>query len=149
MKFTCTLLLEGRTATGLPVPESVIDALGTSRKPAVVVTINGHSYRSSIAVRGSKFLIPVSAEIRKITGVSAGEDVEVDVVLDTAPREMVVPPDLAALLANDAAAAAFFAGLSYSNQRGFVDSIQQAKTDQTRLRRLDRTMTSLREGRLR
>ncbi|MET3808176.1 hypothetical protein ABIB25_005205 [Nakamurella sp. UYEF19] len=149
MKFTCNLQLEGKTATGLLVPESVVDALGTSRRPAVVVTLNGHSYRSSIAVRGDRFLIPVSAEIRKITGVSAGDEVEADVVLDTTPREIVVPDDLAELLAKDAVAAAFFGGLSYSNQRGLVDTIEQAKTEETRLRRLDKTITSLREGRRR
>lgn len=149
MRFRTTLVLEGKTATGLLVPEEVVTALGRSRKPAVSVTLNGHSYRSTVAVRGVRFLIPVSADIRKITGVAAGDEVDVEIELDTAPREVTVPPELAERLAAEPGVRHFFESLSYSGQLGFVLPIEQAKTAETRARRVDKVLATLRDGRAR
>ena len=97
MKFHSVVQLGGKTATGIPVPEEVVTSLGSSKRPPVRVTINGHTYRSTLASRGGQFMLPISAENRASAGVAAGDEVEVDIELDTAPREVTVPPDLGAL----------------------------------------------------
>ncbi|HEY4333123.1 MAG TPA: YdeI/OmpD-associated family protein [Ilumatobacteraceae bacterium] len=149
MKFRSTLVLGGKTATGITVPDEVVAALGSSKRPAVRVTINGHTYRSTIAVMGGVFMLPVSAEIRGIAGVAAGDDVDVDIELDTEERVLDIPADFAAALATDSAAQAFFDGLSYSNKRGFVTAINEAKAAETRQRRIASSVDKLREGRQR
>jgi uncharacterized protein YdeI (YjbR/CyaY-like superfamily) len=124
----------------------VVTALGSGRRPAVKVTLAGHTYRSSVASMGGRFMLGISAEIRQITGVTAGDHVELDLELDTEPREVAVPPDLAAALAGDPEAGRFFAGLSYSNQRRHVMAIDQAKTDQTRQRRIEKAVELFHQG---
>lgn len=96
VKFNSKVLLGGRTATGIVVPADAVAALGKSRKPAVAVSINGHTYRSTVAVRGGEFMLPLSAENRTAGGVGADDEVEVELQLDTAPREVILPPDFAA-----------------------------------------------------
>ena len=148
IRFRAILQLNGKTATGIQVPEEVVASLGSSKKPPVRVTINGYTYRSTVASMGGMFLLPVSAEIREGAGVAAGDLVEVDVELDTEPREVTVPPDFAAALDGDAAARQFFDGLSYSSKRRFVLAIEEAKTAETRQRRIEKTVSTLREGRI-
>ena len=148
MKFRATLELGGKTATGIVVPEKVVTALGSSKRPAVRVTINGYTYRSTIAPRGGRFLLPVSAENRDGAGIAAGDKVEVDLELDTEPRELAVPADLAKALKRDAAAKKFFDGLSYSKKQRFTIPIEQAKTDETRQRRVDKAVEALHDGRM-
>lgn len=148
MRFRSTILGTGKSAAGIEVPTEIVDALGSSRKPAVVVTINGFSYRSTVATMGGVFMIGVSNDVRKSAGVAAGETVDVDLELDTAPREVVVPPDLAAALAGDPAARRFFESLSYSNKRRIVLPIEDAKTPETRQRRIDKSVAALHEGRM-
>ncbi|UOZ11191.1 YdeI/OmpD-associated family protein [Amycolatopsis sp. WQ 127309] len=146
MKFRTTVLLGGKTATGLPVPGDVVEALGAGKKPAVTVTLGGHSYRTTVASRGGQFLVPLSAENREQAGVAAGDDVDVEIVLDTAPRELEIPDDLAAALAADPEARKRFESLSYSRKQGFVLPIGQAKTEETRQRRIAKVVTDLRAG---
>jgi hypothetical protein len=146
MRFAATLEQGGKTATGIEVPAEVVDALGSGRKPAVTVTINGYSYRSTIASMGGRYMLPVSAEVRGQAGVAAGDALEVDVELDTAPREVVVPDDLTAALDADPEARRFFDGLSYSNKRRIVLSVEGAKTAETRQRRIDKAVASLHDG---
>src|SRR3954453_18515040 len=110
MKFRTTVLLGGTTATGLPVPPEVVEALGAGKRPPVRVTIGAHTYRSTVAVMGGRNLLGVSAENRAAAGVSAGDELDVHLELDTEPREVAVPPALAAALAGDAAARTFFEG---------------------------------------
>lgn len=136
MKFTTTLEAAGRTATGLEVPAEVVEALGAGKRPKVAVTLHGHTYRTSIGVMGGRSLIPVSAEVRAASGVAAGDRVEVEVVLDDAPREVVVPDDLAAALDAEPGAAAAFAALSSSLQRRHVLAVEGAKAAETRARRV-------------
>jgi bifunctional DNA-binding transcriptional regulator/antitoxin component of YhaV-PrlF toxin-antitoxin module len=146
MRFHATLEQSGKTATGVEVPAEVVDALGSGRKPAVTVTINGYSYRSSIASMGGRFMLPVSAEVRGGAGVAAGDELEIDVELDTTPREVVVPEDLGAALDAAAHARRFFDGLSYSNKRRIVLSVEGAKTAETRERRIGKAVASLHDG---
>ena len=148
MHFRTTILSAGKTAAGIQIPAEVVDALGNSRKPAVTVTINGFTYRSTIATMDGRFMVGVSNDVRKAAGVAAGETVDVDLELDTEPREVVVPADFAAALDAEPSARAFFDGLSYSNKRRFVEPIDDAKTDETRQRRIETSVVKLRDGRL-
>ena len=145
MTFKTSILQTGNN-TGIEVPAEVVEGLGGGRKPAVVVTIGEYGYRSSIAVMGGKFLIPLSAERRAQSGIKGGDAVEVELVLDTQPRDVEIPDDLALALAGDAAAKAFFDTLSHSNKQRHVLSITDAKTPETRSRRIDKVMEALRSG---
>ena len=146
MRFRTTVQLDGRTATGLPVPPDVVAALAAGRRPPVRVTIGGHAYRSTVASRGGVFMLPLSAENRTAAGVAAGDEVEVGVELDDAPREVVVPDDLAAALAADEVAARAFAGLPFSHRQRHVLAIDGAKTPETRARRVEKAVAALRAG---
>jgi hypothetical protein len=147
MKFGAKIELAGKTATGIVVPAAVVTKLGSSKKPAVRVTINGYTYRSTVASMGGRFMLPISAQVREAASVAAGQTVNVDVELDTAPREVTVPPDFASALSRDAAAKRFFEGLSFSNQQRIVIAIEGAKAPETRERRIAKAVSSLREGR--
>ncbi|MFI5121566.1 MAG: YdeI/OmpD-associated family protein [Vicinamibacteria bacterium] len=149
MKFHTTIRAAGKTATGIQVPPEVIEALGAGKRPPVRVTINGKTYRSTIATRGDRYLVGVSAENRELTGVAAGDEVEVEIELDTAPREIAVPPDLAEALTPHAEARRFFDGLTFSQKQAFVVPIEQAKKPETRERRIEKVVTALRGGRKR
>jgi hypothetical protein len=145
MKFTTTIQGSGNK-TGIEVPEHVVEGLGAGRRPPVVVTINGKSYRSSIAAMGGRNMISLSAHNREFTGVSAGETVDVELELDTQPRIVEVPGDLAAAMAAEPAAQEFYATLSYSAQRRYVEPLDDAKTPETRARRIAKVVTDLTAG---
>jgi hypothetical protein len=146
MRFRTTVLLGGKTATGLPVPVEAVDGLGAGRQPKVHVTIGGHTYRSTVAVRGGQFLIPLSAENRTAAGVAAGDEVDVEITLDTAAREVEVPLDLREALATDPAARKVFDGLPFTHRKEYVRWIEEAKKPETRQNRLAKTLAKLREG---
>ena len=147
MKFRASIELAGKTATGIEVPAAVVAKLGSSKKPAVRVTIKGYTYRSTVASMGGRFMLPVSAEVREAAGVAARDKVDVDVELDTAPREVTVPADFSRALTREPAAKRFFEGLSFSNKQRIVIAIEAAKTPETRERRITKSVSSLREGR--
>ena len=147
MRFRATVELGGKTATGIEVPPEVVAALGSSRKPAVRMTINDYTYRSTVATMGGRFMVGVSADVRAAAGIAAGDQVDVDIELDTAPREVNVPADFGAALDRDPDARRFFDGLSYSNRLRFVLNVEGAKTDETRQRRIDKSVAMLHEGR--
>jgi len=98
---------------------------------------------------GGVFMIGVSAENRAGAGVARGDEVDVDLELDTAPREVTVPADFAAALDLEADARRTFDSLSYSNRQWHVLSIEGAKTDETRQRRVAKSIDATREGRVR
>ncbi len=149
MRFHTTILTAGKTAAGIRIPDDVLAALGSSRKPAVRVTINGYAYRSTVAWVNGAPMVGVSAENRAAAGVSGGDDVDVDLELDTQPREVTLPPDFEAELAREPAARRFFEGLSYSDKRFHTLPIEGAKTDETRRRRIEKSIGLLRQGRKR
>ena len=142
-RFTTTLVLGGKMATGIEVPEEIVTTLGAGKRPAVRVTINGHIYRSTVAPMGGTFMLPVSAEVRAAAELSAGDEVDVTLELDTEPRAVNVPADLQVALASNQAASDQFASLSYSNQRRHVLSIKGAKTIETRQRRIAKAIEAL------
>jgi Bacteriocin-protection, YdeI or OmpD-Associated/Domain of unknown function (DUF1905) len=148
MRFRTTILSAGKTAAGIEIPIEVVDALGTSRKPPVKVTINGFTYRSTVATVDGRFMVGVSNDVRKAAGVAAGETVDVELELDTEPRQVTIPPDLGAALDADEGAKQFFDGLSYSNKRRIVEPIADAKTPETRQRRIESSIARLRDGRI-
>ena len=147
MRFHGTVKLAGKTATGIQVPPEVVTGLDGGKRPPVRVTINGHTYRTSVAPMGGVFMLPVSAEQRVAAGVAAGDEVDIDIEVDTEPREVTVPQDLGNALDTDPQARAFFDGLSYSNRLRHVLSIEGAKTAGTRLRRIVKVVGQMHEGR--
>jgi bacteriocin resistance YdeI/OmpD-like protein/uncharacterized protein DUF1905 len=146
MRFRASIQLGGKTATGIEVPPEIVASLGSSKRPAVRVTINDYTYRSTVAPLGGTFMLPVSAEVRERASVAAGDEVDVDIEPDTEPREVTVPPDFTAALDDDADARRYFDGLSYSNKRRFVMGIEEAKSAETRQRRIAKAISTLREG---
>lgn len=117
MQFRTTLALDGTTATGIPVPPEVIEALGGGRRVPVKVTINNVSYASTIATMRGQTRIPVSAAIREKAGIAAGDAITVEVEADDAPRTVEVPADLASALGETPALRDRFEALSYSNKK--------------------------------
>jgi antitoxin component of MazEF toxin-antitoxin module len=146
MRFHTTILKSGETATGFRVPEDVVEALGAGRRPKVRVTINGFTYRTSIATVDGSPMVGVSAENRAGAGVQGGDEVDVDIEVDTAPREVRVPRELAEALDAEPAARATFDALSYSNKSWHAIQIESAKTDETRRRRLEKSIEALKQG---
>lgn len=149
MRFTTTLLLEGKTATGIQVPPEVVAVMGKGKRPPVTVSINGYTYRSTIAAFGEIYMLPVAAEHRTAAGISAGDEITIDLQLDEAPREVAAPDDFAAALDAESAARATFEGLSNSNKKWHVLNIEGAKSPETRQRRIEKSVETLREGRAR
>jgi hypothetical protein len=149
MKFRTVIELGGKTATGFQVPPEVVEALGSGKRPAVSVRIGPHTYRSTVAPMSGASYLPLSAENREAAGVAAGDEVDVEVELDTAPRVVEAPADFAAALDAEPAARAFFDGLSNSNKKWHVLSVEGAKSDETRRRRIEKSVAMLREGRAR
>jgi hypothetical protein len=146
IRFRAKILQAGKTATGIQIPEDVIAKLGTSKKPAVRVTINRYSYRSTVAVVGGKFMVGVNAENREKAKVAGGDSVDVEIMLDTEPRDVAVPADLATVLIRSPKARQQFDGLSYSKRKAFVDGIEGAKTADTRQRRIEKAFADLKEA---
>ena len=149
MRFRTTILQGDKTATGIQVPEEIVTALGSGKRPKVVVTINGYTYRSSVAPMNDVFMVGVNSDVRAAAGVAGGDEVDVDIELDTAPREVTVPGDFAAALDAVPAARNTFESLSYSNKSWHVIQIEGAKSDETRQRRIAKSVEALREGRVR
>jgi hypothetical protein len=145
-RFKTTLVASGKNITGIVVPDAVVEGLDGGRKPAVVVTVNGYSYRSSVAWMGDRFMVGLSAERRTESDLNAGDKLDVTLEVDTAPRVIEVPPDLQAALDKNKAAKTYFATLSYSSQRRHVDPIAAAKSPETRARRIEKSVALFREG---
>jgi hypothetical protein len=147
LRFRTTVEQAGKTATGIEVPSTVVAGLGAGKRPSVRVTINGFTYRSTVASMGGRFMVGVSAENRAGAKVDGGDVVDVDIELDTAPRVVELPKDFAAALKKEPKAEKTFDGLSNSNKGWHVSSIEGAKTDETRQRRIAKSVAALREGR--
>src|SRR6478735_3232727 len=130
MKFRAKVQLNGKTATGIEVPQKTFEGLDGGRRAKVVVTINGYSYRSTVGPYGGRVMLPLAAEHREGAGVEAGQTVSVELVLDTAERTVDVPKDLAAAL-KAAGVRAQFDALSYTNRKEHVRAIEDAKKPET------------------
>lgn len=144
MEFRTTVVLGGKTATGMQVPDDVVGALGAGKRPPVSVTVGGYTYRTTVAPMGGAFWIPLAAEHREAAGVQADEEVDVRIELDTAPRDTALPDDLDAAL--DDAARSHFHSLAPSHRKEWVRWVEEAKKPETRAARIERTAAALREG---
>jgi hypothetical protein len=145
-KFKTTLLqAEGMNAVGMVIPPEIVEGLGAGKKPPVKVTIKGYAYRSTVAVMGGKYMVGVAAEHREKAGVKGGDKVEVMLELDTAPREVEVPKDLAAAL-KKAGARAAFDKLAFTHRKEHVRAIEEAKAPETRARRIEKSVAMVLAG---
>jgi hypothetical protein len=140
--FTVTLELAGKTATGMEVPEAVVERLGAGKRPPVRITIGAYTYRNTIAVMGGRYMIGVSAEHRAGAGVAAGDTVEVTLKLDAEPRTVEVPEDLATAL-HAAGVGDAFDRLAFSHRKEHVRAVEDAKKPETRRRRIDKVVEML------
>jgi hypothetical protein len=123
-------------ATGLPVPAEAVAAMGSGKRPKVKVSLNGYTYRSTIAAYGEVYMLPLSAEHRQAAGVNAGDQIDVTIELDLEPRTVQIPEDLAAAMADQPGTRAVFDSLSYSRQKEFVRQVETAKAAETRERQI-------------
>jgi Bacteriocin-protection, YdeI or OmpD-Associated/Domain of unknown function (DUF1905) len=146
--FDTTVTATGNN-TGIVVPDDLIERLEAGRRPALVVTVNGYEYRTAVGVMGGKHMVSISAAVRKETGLKGGDPIHVTLTVADAPREVNVPDDFAAALSADQEAGAFFAGLSNSLQRYHVDAVNEAKTAETRQRRVEKAISLFRAGKKR
>ena len=144
MKFRTPLLAAGKTATGFVVPDEVVTALGAGKRPTVKVTVNGYTYQNTVASMGGQFMIGVSAEHRASAGVAAGDLLDVELELDSAPREVNPPQDLLAALDAEPGARQRFDALSYTMRKEHTRSVESAKAEATRQRRIEKIVASLR-----
>ncbi|MDZ4765070.1 MAG: YdeI/OmpD-associated family protein [Chloroflexota bacterium] len=135
--FTTTIIqAEGKNATGIRVPAEIIADLGAGKKPRVKVTLNGYTYSITVAAFGAVFMLALSAEHRNAAGVKAGDELAVTIELDTEPRTVDVPDDLAAALAAESGARAAFDALSHTMRKEYVRHVLDAKAEATRIRRI-------------
>jgi hypothetical protein len=142
--FITTILKDDeKNATGIEVPAQAIDALAAGKKPKVVVTIKDYTYRSTVAVMGGLFMLPLSQERRQAAGVQGGDRLEITLELDTEPRTVDIPGDLAAELARKPGAAAAFDALAFSARKELVRQVESAKAQDTRLRRIEGIVAKL------
>ncbi len=146
MRFRTRIRQSDGNATGLEIPDEVMAALGAGKKPPVNVTVNGYAYRSTVATIDGKSMVGFSAAHRAASGLSGGDEVEVNIELDTAPRVVEVPSDLAAALDAEPRARETFERLSNSMKGYHVTQVTSAKSDETRQRRIEKSIAVLREG---
>ena len=131
--------VQDMNATGIEIPPEVIEALAAGKRPKIVVTVGGASYRSTVGVMGGHFMVGVTQEQRAKTGLKAGDPIEVTIELDTAPREVIAPSDL--LAAVDAAGVReAWEKLSYTHRKEHVRAIEEAKAPETRQRRIEKAV---------
>ena len=145
-KFETTILTAGKTATGICIPDDIIEKLNAGKKPPVKVTINSFTYQSTVAVMSGKYMVGVSADVRAAAGVKGGDKLIVEIVIDTEAREVSIPPDFKKVLGKNAKAKKFFESLSYSRQKNYVTIIEQARTVETRQRRIEKSLADLIAG---
>jgi len=146
MKFRATVELSGKSATGIEVPAEIIERLGKGKRPPVTVTIAGYTYRTTVGAMGGRFMLPLSAENRAAASVAAGDEVAVEIALDTEPRKVDVPSDFAAALGDDVAARAAFDKMSNSHKQRWILSITSAKAPETRNRRITKAIEAIRNA---
>lgn len=145
MKFTSQLTVVENDNAGIPVPEEIVTALGGGNHPKVQLTLNGFTYRSSIAKMGDGFWIPASKDRRKEGNLEVDVPYEIDIALDTAPRTVDIPEELTAHFASNPDTKATWDAVSYSNQLRMVTPINNAKKPETRQRNVDKVIATLKE----
>lgn len=146
MKFRTTIRQSDGSATGIEIPDEVVAALGAGKKPPVRLSVNGYAYRSTVATVDGRSMVGFSAAHRAASGLAGGDAVEVEIELDTEPRVVEVPPELQAALDAEPRALETFDRLSNSMKGYHVAQVMDAKTAETRQRRIEKSIAVLREG---
>jgi uncharacterized protein YdeI (YjbR/CyaY-like superfamily) len=150
MKFKTTLKqAEGSTATGIVIPDDVLAALDAGKKPSVKMVVNGYAYRSTVATINGDYMVGFSSDHRAASGIKGGDPIEVSIEVDTEPRTVELPADFAAALKADKQAQATFDKLSNSLKGYHVTQVTGAKTDETRQRRIEKSVATLHSGKSR
>jgi hypothetical protein len=143
LKFSTVLLQGAKTATGIKIPDDIIEKLGGGKKPLVKVTINNYTYRSAVAVMGGVFMVGVSAENREGAKVKGGDPIEVTIELDTEERVVEVPIELQEFLNQNVEAKQFFDSLSNSKKKVLTLPIFASKTEATKTKNMDKAILML------
>lgn len=146
MRFHTTIKQAGKTATGIQIPDEVIAALGAGKKPPVKMTVNGYAYRSTVATVDGNYMVGFNADHREASGLGGGDEVDVEIEVDTEPRTVELPADFQVALESEPKAKATFDKLSNSLKGYHVSQVTGAKTDETRVRRIEKSISTLREG---
>jgi hypothetical protein len=142
MKIKTKIVQTGNN-TGIEVTEQQLEILGGGKKPLVTVTLNNYTYRSAVGKMGNKFMISLSAENRKNANVKGGDTLEITVELDNVPRTVEIPIDLQTAFAKNKTAKANFENLAPSKKKEMVRSINDAKTEETKIRRIEKALETL------
>jgi hypothetical protein len=129
---------------GLEVPPEVVESLGQGKRPRVTITVNGHSWKSRVAIMRGRYLLGLSNANRQAAGVETGDEVEVDLEFDPEPRVVAEPADFARALSADPIAGTAYNRLSDGRKREHVRAIEAAKKPETRIRRIEKTLATLR-----
>jgi hypothetical protein len=145
---TCTATLTGDKGEYYFIVPVDFQAVFGRHRPPVRVTIRGHTFRTTPARYGEKYFVVVNRANREaMGGLDHGDRVRIRIELDTEPRVVKPPPELAATLAGDARAAAAFEKLSFSHQKAYADWVAEAKRPETRVRRAGESVKRLLAGR--
>jgi hypothetical protein len=128
---------------GIEVPAEVLIRLGAGKRPKVRVRAGDYGFATTVGAMGGLALISLSKAHREASGLRAGQEIQVDLELDTAPPEVAVPPELAAAL-DEAGLVEVFGKLAPSHRKEYARQVSDAKSDQTRDRRLTKILTELR-----
>jgi len=147
MKFKTKIVQSGNN-TGIHVPDKVVESFGAGKKPPVVITLNKYTYRNTVAVMGGKFMVGLSAEHRKNAKVTGGDELEIIIELDTEPRIVEVPQNLLKAFNKNATAKKNYEALSPSKKKWLVNSITEAKTEETKIKRIEKAISSLTDGKV-
>ena len=145
-RFTATLVPRGPAAAIVLEADQVATVGEGAKRFPVVATVNDHTWRTTVTRMRGEFLVGLNRAVRQEAGVDAGDTVEVEIELDTAPREVVVPDALAKALARDHSARAAFDALAYTHRKEYARWIAEAKRDETRERRVAKALSMLRDG---
>jgi hypothetical protein len=138
----------GGGGTLVPIPKEVAAKLGLKGMPKINAVIAGTPYRGSLMPMGDgTYCLGVLKSIQDAAGVGAGDSITIDVELDTAPRTVTLPADLATAIAHDKAALAAWEAMSYTNKKEIARSLDEAKRPETRERRLAHALALLRKAR--
>jgi len=146
MKFHTTLKQGDKTATGIEIPDEVLASLGAGKKPPVKLTVNGYMYRSTVATVNGNFMVGFNADHRAASGLRGGDEIYVEIEVDREPRTVDVPAELVAALDAEPKAKETFYKLSNSMKGYHVSQVTAAKTEETRQRRIEKSIAVLREG---
>src|SRR5215472_14478892 len=137
-------------AAAVVLDESQVAAVGEGAKRfPVAATVNGYTWRTSVARMGGEYLVGLNRQVREAAGVQAGDEAEVSIELDQAPREVEVPEALAAALAADPQAAASFERMAFTHRKEYARWIAEAKRAETRQRRVAQAVEMIRAGKTR